>query len=67
MDLFIILLLLVLALFYLNEKDKQKLIQSHRCEWCGKIISHEDRHFNNYRIRGFIMCPYCWEETRIAN
>lgn len=43
------------------KKRHQDLIKNYKCEWCKKGISYEDRN----RFRDQIMCPHCWEFTRV--
>lgn len=53
--------------FLINQLDKvkQHLILSGMCEWCNVYIAKEDRIKRYQTNGGSVMCPHCWEYTRV--
>jgi len=46
--------------------DKRQLVQAHLCEWCKKGIEKDDRQEKYQTSGGQVMCPHCWEMTRVV-
>jgi len=60
----IIISLAVLLSRVLTRRSQERISQG-RCQWCDRYISQEDRERRYQTNGGNVMCPHCWEYTKV--
>lgn len=59
----VVVVVLVVVLVRLLNRDRRLMVATGRCEWCTAYIYQEDREEQFQTTGGQVICPGCWEYT----